>query len=90
MTTEDIKTLRARSHALKPVVIVGQSGVTEAVLKEIDIALEHHELIKIRVNGSDKLERLSMTDQIISTLGATLIQHIGHVASLYRRRNAPN
>ena len=51
MKSELKKFLRARAHSLKPVVITGQHGVTPAVLNEINLALDHHELIKVRVNA---------------------------------------
>jgi len=88
MKSEQIRKLRARAHPLKPVVIVGQAGVTEAVLKEIDLALEHHELIKVRINGEDRDSRKTLCAAIVAAAGATLVQQIGHVASLYRKRPA--
>jgi RNA-binding protein len=79
------KFLKARAHALKPVVITGQHGVTPAVLNEIDLALEHHELIKIRVNAADRDDRQVMIRQICEASSAELIQTIGHVVTLYRK-----
>jgi RNA-binding protein len=86
MNSEQIRKLRTRAHPLKPVVIVGQAGVTEPVLKEIDLALEHHELIKVRVNGEDRDSRKALCAAIVEATGAILVQHIGHVVSLYRKR----
>ena len=83
--TELKKFLRARAHALKPVVITGQHGVTPAVLNEINLALDHHELIKVRVNAAERDERQAMTRQICAEAGAELIQAIGHVITLYRK-----
>ena len=78
--------LRARAHPLKPVVITGQLGLTEAVLAEIDIALAHHELIKVRINAEDRQERKAMIQQICDRLHAEPVQLLGHVATLYRKR----
>jgi RNA-binding protein len=77
--------MRAKAHSLKPVVITGQNGVTPAVLNEIDLALEHHELIKVRVNAADREDRKTMIQQICTDSSAELIQAIGHVVTLYRK-----
>jgi len=77
--------LKKLVHHLKPVVLLGQNGLTEAVLNEIDIALTAHELIKIRLGGEDKEERLEMQETICERTGAEFIHAIGHVAAFYRR-----
>ena len=79
------KQLRAKAHALKPVVITGQAGVSEAVLNEINLALDHHELIKVRVNAEDREQRKELSGQIVAETGAELIQSIGHIITLYRK-----
>ena len=79
------KLLKSRAHALKPVVITGQQGVTPAVLNEIDLALEHHELIKVRVNAADRENRQAMIQDILAASSAELIQSIGHIIAIYRR-----
>ncbi len=84
MKSELKKQLRAKAHALKPVVITGQAGISEAVLNEINLALDHHELIKIRVNAEDREQRREMSEHICSTTGAELIQSIGHIITIYR------
>jgi RNA-binding protein len=85
LKSEQKKLLRARAHALKPVVITGQAGVSEAVLNEIGIALEHHELIKVRVNAEDREQRREMSEFICAETGAELVQSIGHIVTLYRK-----
>jgi RNA-binding protein len=81
---EQRKELRARSHYLKPVVITGNAGITPAVLNEISLALDHHELIKVRVNAADRDQRGEMTQMICSELEATLVQAIAHIVTIYR------
>jgi RNA-binding protein len=81
---EQKKALRARSHHLKPVIIIGNAGATPGVLKEISLALDHHELIKVRVNAADREQRAQMTQMICSELEASLIQAIGHIITIYR------
>jgi RNA-binding protein len=78
------KFLRARAHGLKPVVITGQAGLSAAVLNEISLALDHHELIKVRVNAPDRETRQQMIEHICTALTAERIQTIGHIATLYR------
>jgi RNA-binding protein len=78
--------LRGLAHDLKPVVLVGAKGVTPAVLAELELALEQHELIKVRVAASDRDERDGWIDQLLEGSDASLAGRIGHVAILYRRR----
>ena len=75
--------LRQLAHPLKPVVMVGAKGVTEAVCKELDLALNQHELLKVKLAG-DRDERAAELDKLLEATGAQSVQMIGHVASLYR------
>ncbi|MCK6390355.1 MAG: YhbY family RNA-binding protein [Azonexus sp.] len=76
--------LRAHAHGLNPVVSISESGLTESVLKEIDVCLKAHELIKIRVYGDSRENRLSFLETICQTLGAAAVQHIGKLLVVYR------
>ena len=76
--------LRGRGHALKPVVSIGAAGLSRAVLREIELSLEHHELMKIKIAGTDRQTRREIIDRLCSTLGAELVQAVGHVALIYR------
>lgn len=77
--------LKKLAHHLKPVVIVGNAGLSENVIHEIDEALEHHELIKVRINASDKKERETLIEIISSKTGSAWVVSIGHVAGFYRQ-----
>ncbi len=77
--------LKSLGHHLKPVVMVGQHGLTENVLTEIGIALDAHELIKVRVSGAEREERKAMLETISKECQAELVQSIGHVAVFFRR-----
>ncbi len=77
------KKLRSQAHGLKPVIIVGQAGFTEAVLAETEIALDHHELIKVKIRA-ERDDRLAICDKICDATTANLIQLIGQIAILYR------
>ncbi|NOT13621.1 MAG: ribosome assembly RNA-binding protein YhbY [Methylococcaceae bacterium] len=83
MDSADKKKLRAQAHALKPVIIIGQSGLTSAVLTEIELALNYHELIKVRIRA-EREDRKLISQKICSDTGATLIQSIGQIIVLFR------
>lgn len=84
LSTAEKKILRAKSYSLKPVVIIGQRGVSEAVLSEIDISLEAHELMKVRFRGADREKRTKLSCSIAEEAGAELIHQIGAVAVFFR------
>jgi RNA-binding protein len=74
-----------QSHALKPVVMIGNKGLTDNVMTEIEMALNHHELIKLKI-AADRDERGTLIQEIIEKTGAELIQSIGQTASIYRKK----
>ena len=84
MDTEKLKALKKQANALKPIIIIGQNGITDSVIAEIDRALYDHELIKIRINASDHFERQEFVGEILSRTQCELVNTIGHVASFYR------
>lgn len=86
LTPAERRALRARAHHLQPVVLIGEAGFTPAVLKEIDLALKSHELIKIRVLGDDRERRESLLAEICAALDASPVQHIGKVLVIFRPR----
>ena len=77
--------LRSLAHALKPVVIIGSKGLTEAVQLEIHRALEDHELIKVKIAESDRRERECLINDILAEQSAHLIQTIGQILVIYRK-----
>ena len=76
--------LRAEAHVLNPVVIIGEAGLTPSVLKEIDVSLSSHGLIKVRVFGDDREARIGIYESICEKLGAAPVQHIGKLLVVYR------
>ena len=79
------RALKKQAHHLKPVVIIGQHGLKEGVLAEIDSALDAHELIKIKLAGADKAERETIRQDIVDRIqGIVSIQMIGRTAVFYR------
>jgi RNA-binding protein len=81
-----IRTFRGLAHHLKPVVMVGEKGITENLLAELNRALDDHELIKVSIAGADRADRRLMTAELCQTTGAQLVQLIGRVSVLYRPR----
>ena len=77
--------LRSLAHTLKPVVRLGQNGLTPAVSKELDGALQHHELVKVKLSVSDKEAKTTQLDALCASVKAECIQQIGHTATLFRR-----
>ena len=84
LTAAQIRFLRGQAHDLKAMLQVGGKGITDALVAEIDGALSHHELIKVKVAGEDRDARDGMIGQIATRTGAALVQRIGHTAVLYR------
>ena len=84
MTPGERKELRARAHALKPVILVGDAGLSDAVLAETDRALHDHELIKVRLPGGEREIREQMAVRLCEQLGAQQIQAIGHIRVIFR------
>lgn len=84
ISSDERRSLRARAHGLNPVVSIAQSGLTDAVLKEIDVSLKAHELIKIRVYNDNRDEREAFLATICEELGAASVQHIGKLLVVWR------
>lgn len=80
--------LRGLTHGLNPVVMVADRGLAPSVMKEVEIALDHHELIKVRVSVGDREERDALVAELLKTTGAELVHKIGHVVSIFRRNRA--
>ncbi len=81
--------LKALAHHRKPVVQVGNAGVTAAVIKEIELALGRHELLKIRLPGVEREARTEMLKKICEATAAEAVQEIGRMAVIYRRAEKP-
>lgn len=85
MTPDLKKALKSKAHALKPVILLGQHGLTPAVLAEIENALNTHELIKVKVPGVEREVRRQVVTQILEDTVAELVQIMGQIATLYRK-----
>lgn len=80
------QSLKTQAHHLKPVVLLGAKGLTDAVIAETDVALQTHELIKVKINGAERDDRLTMATELSQKLGAAFIQMIGNTVILYRKK----
>jgi len=85
LTSKQIKFLKAQAHALHPIVRVGQHGLSDAVIKELDIALNHHELVKIKVAADDRDARETMLLSMKEQTRSQVVQRIGSMVVLFRR-----
>jgi RNA-binding protein len=86
LTERQRQHLRGLAHALKPVVRLGSSGLTEAVARETARALDDHELIKVKAPGGDRTVRDELFLALARRTGAAVIHRIGNIAVLYRPR----
>ena len=84
LTSAQTRFLRGQAHDLNAMLQVGGKGLTDTLIAEVDLALEHHELIKIKVAAADRDARDAMIAQIAARTDAALVQRIGHTAVLYR------
>lgn len=85
LTEKQRRHLRGLAHALNPIVVIGQAGLSEAVAAETARALRDHELIKVRVTGMERDARDEALEALATRTGSEMIGRIGHVAILYRR-----
>jgi len=86
LTARERAHLKARAHALEPVVQAGNSGLTDRLVAEVDRALTAHELIKVKVNADDREERVAIGAEICARTGATAVHRVGKVLILWRPR----
>jgi RNA-binding protein len=80
------KFLRGIAHGLNPVIIIGAQGVTDNLMAELERALSHHELLKIKMAGGEREERKEVIDYVVQQTRAQLVQSVGKMFVLYRPR----
>jgi putative YhbY family RNA-binding protein len=88
LTARERAHLKARAHALAPVVHIGSAGLTPAVATEVERALTAHELIKVRIAAGDREVRVALGDEVCARSGATAVDRVGKVLILWRPRPA--
>jgi len=87
LSKPQLKFLVSLAHNLKPVIMLGQHGITDNLLKELEIALDHHELVKIKIAGEDRDSRNEIIEQLCRASAAEKVQAIGKTLTLFRRNN---
>jgi RNA-binding protein len=85
LTSQARSALRSAAHSLKPHILIGDQGLSPAVMKEIAVALTAHELIKIRASGQERQARIEMLDAMCAELGCSPVHHLGKTLIVYRR-----
>jgi RNA-binding protein len=89
LTKSQRRHLRRLAHTLKPVVMIGEKGITDNVLSELNRALTDHELIKVTIAGAERAERQMITETLCQVSQAKLVQTIGRISVLYRPCREP-
>lgn len=89
LSSSQRKHLRGLAHSLKPIISVGKAGVSDPLRAEADLALDRHELIKVKLQGCDRADRRLVAEELVRGLRANLAGLIGNVAILYRRHHDP-
>lgn len=90
LSMQDKKQFKAIGHHLKPVLLLGDKGLSDKVAEELNLRLEDHELIKVKVGGLDRDARDATVTALCTQSGAELVQRIGNIALLYRAAAKPN
>ena len=90
LNSKQISHLRGLGHSLNAVVMIGNKGLSEEALKELDISLKAHELIKIKVQSDEREVRTQMLQEICEKLGAVAVQQIGKQLVIYRKADKPH
>ncbi len=85
LSNNQIRHLRGLAHALKPVVMVGQHGLKDSIMNEAEVALDAHELIKLKISVGDRTVKDGIIRRIVDQTDAELVQRIGNTAVLFRR-----
>lgn len=89
LNNQQIRHLRGLAHHLKPVLMVGDKGMSDNLLAELDRVLEDHELIKVSIAGAEREDRRALTAELCEHSGAELVQIIGRISVLYRAAKKP-
>lgn len=84
-----IRQIKQSAHHLKPIVLIGQKGLTDAIILETDQALKAHECIKIKISGWEKADKLNFINELCLKTQSTFISMTGHIAIIYRKKNVP-
>ena len=87
LSSSQIRYLRSLAHDLSPLILLGNKGASAAVVKELNLTLDIHELVKVKLSGGDKDERQAQIDVLVDGTKAEEVHQIGHVVMLFRRND---
>lgn len=90
LSNQQKKQFRAIGHKLKPVVTIAGNGLSESVVKELERAINDHELIKVKLNVGAREEKATILKQISQLIGSTTVQEIGNIALIYKPSAKPD
>ncbi len=90
LKSEDRRHYRSIGHHLRPIILIGASGLSPAVLEEVERALNDHELIKVKIAGEDRQARQALSAELVAATGAEQVQSIGRTLLIVRRVSQPN
>lgn len=86
LTQKQIQYLKEKAHSLSPVVNIGQKGITESLIKELDSSIENHELLKVKIQGGDRDSRTAAAEELSKATSSETVQIIGNVITLFRQQ----
>jgi len=89
LTSQQRKQFKSEAHHLKPVIRIGQHGVSEGVVAETHVALNTHELIKVHIQHGERDARILAANDLCQQTSSELVHHIGKVFIIYRKREEP-
>jgi RNA-binding protein len=89
LTPKQKRYLRGLAHKLKPVVMIGNAGITDNIIQEIDNSLSHHELIKVRISGMEREDRTTSATELCNKTNSELVTTIGHIGVFFRASKPP-
>ncbi len=84
LTTKQKQVLRGLAHSLKPVIIIGNAGLTESVIEEIKLTIDHHELIKVKISAGDRTVREKIIADVSTKCQCQHVQSIGRIGVFYK------
>ena len=86
LTTKQKLYLKSKAHDLKPVVMIGQKGVTDSVIEEIKTSIDHHELIKVKIAGQEKEVREAVAAELATRADMAIVQTMGNNVTFFKQK----
>lgn len=87
LSNKEIKALKSQAHSLKPLIRIGQKGITDSLIQETELVLDRHELIKVHIAVDDRENRKAAAETLASRTEAEIVNYIGKTCTLYRQKS---